>query len=57
MIDIVQCLADERKPHLPCKIEHPEPLQEVFYGLGYGAQVVVSDNFSVLFSDGKEVRP
>ena len=57
VIDIVQRLADERKPHLPCKIEHPEPLQEVFYGLGYGAQVCVGEEFRVLFSDGTWVSP
>ena len=57
VIEIVERIASERRPHVPCRIEHPSPGQEVFHGLGYGALTQVGDSFRVLFSDGTWVSP
>lgn len=57
MIEVVESLVKERKPHLPCRIEYPNAPHDVLHGTGWGAIVVKEDRFRVLFSDGKWISP
>lgn len=50
-------MAAERKPHLPCRIEHPDPTEDVFHAPLYGAPVTKAETFRILFSDGQWFTP
>ena len=57
LTDVVQAMAIQRKPHLPCRVTYPDPRGDVIHGIGWGAPVEDGQEFRVLFSDGTWISP